>query len=46
MALLSREYIKGRDWFDMWWYLEQTDWPLPNFAYLTRGLQQAGVRKR
>jgi len=45
MALLSREYIKGRDWFDLWWYLEQTDWPLPNFAYLNRGLQQAGVQE-
>lgn len=45
MAVLSREYTKGRDWFDLWWYLEQTDWPLPNFAYLNRGLQQAGIRE-
>jgi hypothetical protein len=43
MAALSRDYTKGRDVFDLWWYLEQRDWPLPNFAYLNRGLQQAGI---
>jgi len=43
MAALSREYIKGRDWFDLWWYLDQRNWPSPNFAYLNPGLQQAGI---
>lgn len=42
MAALSRDYIKGRDWFDLWWYLEQRDWPAPNYAYLNDGLRQAG----
>ncbi len=42
MAAFSRDYIKGRDWFDVWWYLEQPDWPAPNFTYLNHGLRQAG----
>jgi predicted nucleotidyltransferase component of viral defense system len=41
-AVLNRTYVKGRDWYDLWWYLKQPDWPLPNFAYLNSGLQQAG----
>lgn len=39
-AVLNRAYIKGRDWYDLWWYLKQTEWPLPNFAYLNSGLRQ------
>jgi len=41
LAALNREYTKGRDWFDLWWYLEQSMWPPPNFAYLNSGLEQA-----
>ena len=40
-AILNRQYIKGRDWYDLWWYLNQPDWPPPNFAYLNNGLQHS-----
>ncbi len=39
-AVLCRQYIKGRDWYDLWWYLEQPEWPLPNFSYLNSALRQ------
>ncbi|MBU1659932.1 MAG: nucleotidyl transferase AbiEii/AbiGii toxin family protein, partial [Chloroflexi bacterium] len=45
-AILNRTYIKGRDWYDLWWYLQQPDWPLPNFAYSNSGLHQAGSSVR
>lgn len=43
MAVLNRMYIKGRDWYDIWWYLNQADWPQPNFEYLDSGMRQAGA---
>lgn len=42
-AVLNRTYVKGRDWYDLWWYLKQPNWPLPNFAYLNSGLRQANA---
>lgn len=39
-AILQRDYLKGRDIFDLWWYLHQPDWPEPNLAYLNQCLQQ------
>lgn len=39
-AVLQRTYLKGRDIYDLWWYLSQASWPEPNLAYLNRCLQQ------
>ena len=40
-AILQRVYPKGRDIFDLWWYLSQTDWPEPNLNHLNHALQQS-----
>ena len=40
-AVFERAYIKGRDWYDLWWYLSQPNWPLPNFAHLNNSLHQS-----
>ncbi len=39
-AILLRVYLKGRDIYDLWWYLSQLDWPEPNFLYLNHVLGQ------
>jgi predicted nucleotidyltransferase component of viral defense system len=39
-AILQREYLKGRDVYDLWWYLTQPDWPDPNLAHLNNNLGQ------
>jgi predicted nucleotidyltransferase component of viral defense system len=39
-ALLCREYVKGRDWFDLLWYVSQEI--IPNLDLLQAGLQQQG----
>ncbi len=39
-AVLQRMYLKGRDIYDLWWYLSQSDWPDPNLAYLNHSLKQ------
>jgi predicted nucleotidyltransferase component of viral defense system len=41
-AVLQRVYPKGRDIYDLWWYLSQLDWPAPNLNQLNQGLQQSG----
>jgi predicted nucleotidyltransferase component of viral defense system len=41
-AILQRDYLKGRDIYDLWWYLNQPDWPDPNLEYLNQSLQQGG----
>ena len=41
-AILQREYLKGRDVYDLWWYLAQPDWPDPNLVHLNQNLQQSG----
>lgn len=40
-ALLQRDYLKGRDVYDLWWYLTQPEWPEPNLAHLEQNLQQS-----
>lgn len=40
-AILQRDYLKGRDIYDLWWYLNQPSWPEPNLEYLNQCLQQA-----
>jgi len=44
-ALLCRRYTKGRDFFDLGWYLSR--WPdlSPNFELLRNGLRQAGAKE-
>jgi predicted nucleotidyltransferase component of viral defense system len=42
-ALLCREYVKGRDWFDFVWYMQkQTE---PNYLFLKNALEQCGSYK-
>lgn len=41
-AVLQRKYLKGRDIFDLVWYLSDRTWPLPNFKMLNHALQQSG----
>jgi hypothetical protein len=41
-AILQRNYLKGRDVYDLWWYLTQPDWPEPNLAHLNHNLEQSG----
>lgn len=44
-AILQREYAKGRDWYDLWWYLSQPQWASPNFDMLNSALSQSGWDK-
>lgn len=44
-AILQREYVKGRDWYDLYWYLRQPQWPSPNLAMLNSALGQTGWEK-
>jgi predicted nucleotidyltransferase component of viral defense system len=39
-AVLQRSYTKGRDIYDLLWYLSDPDWPEPNLALLNNALQQ------
>ena len=39
-ALLQRPYTKGRDLYDLLWYLSDPDWPAPNLTMLNNALQQ------
>jgi hypothetical protein len=39
-ALLCREYVKGRDWFDFLWYLQRKS--TINFNFLKNALEQCG----
>jgi hypothetical protein len=41
-AVLARRYAKGRDLFDLAWYLTRSDHPLPNFELLANALAQTG----
>lgn len=42
-ALLCRPYVKGRDWFDLTWYVRQK--VRPNLEHLQSALRQAGPWK-
>ena len=39
-ALLQRDYVKGRDVYDLFWYLSDPKWPEPNLVMLKNALQQ------
>jgi hypothetical protein len=41
-ALLQRPYLKGRDLYDLIWYLSAPDWPAPNLTLLNNALAQTG----
>ncbi len=41
-ALLQRPYLKGRDVYDLIWFLSDPDWPEPNLTMLNCALEQAG----
>lgn len=41
-AILSRPYAKGRDWYDLLWYLSDPGWPPPNLVMLNNALEQTG----
>ncbi len=43
-AFLSRPYTKGRDLYDLVWYLADRSWPEPNFTLLNNALAQTGWR--
>ncbi len=41
-ALLNRKHTKGRDLYDLAWYLADPDWPEPNAEFLAAALRQTG----
>jgi hypothetical protein len=41
-AVLARKYTKGRDLYDLAWYLSDPSWPEPNFGLLANALTQTG----
>ena len=45
-ALLSRKYTKGRDYFDIAWYLSRFKTLSPNFKLLHNALTQTGYAKK
>lgn len=41
-AVLERPYLKGRDIYDLAWYLADPAWPDPNLLLLNNALRQTG----
>ncbi|MGB7581091.1 MAG: nucleotidyl transferase AbiEii/AbiGii toxin family protein [Sedimentisphaerales bacterium] len=41
-AVLARRYVKGRDIYDLVWYLSDRTWPEPNIEFLNNALRQTG----
>lgn len=41
-AILQRPYTKGRDLYDLLWYLSDREWPAPNLTLLNNALHQTG----
>lgn len=39
-AILQRPFLKGRDVYDLMWYLSDPDWPQPNMTLLNNALLQ------
>jgi hypothetical protein len=39
-AILQRPYVKGRDLYDLLWYLSDRTWPSPNLVLLCNALRQ------
>ena len=45
-AILQRPYTKGRDIYDLLWYLSDPNWPPPNPELLNNALAQTGWQGR
>jgi predicted nucleotidyltransferase component of viral defense system len=43
-AILQRSYTKGRDFYDLWFYLSRWKETHPNFTYLNNALKQTGFK--
>lgn len=41
-AIFQRRYVKGRDLYDLMWYLSDPGWPSPNLVLLRNALAQTG----
>jgi predicted nucleotidyltransferase component of viral defense system len=41
-AVLMRQYTKGRDLYDLMWYLSDRSWPEPNLILLRNAAEQGG----
>jgi len=41
-AVLARRFVKGRDFYDLMWYLSERNWPAPNIDLLNNALKQTG----
>lgn len=41
-AVLQRPHVKGRDIYDLVWYLSDPSWPAPNLIMLNNALAQTG----
>jgi predicted nucleotidyltransferase component of viral defense system len=41
-AILTRTWTKGRDLYDLVWYLADRQWPAPNINLLNAALAQSG----
>jgi hypothetical protein len=41
-AILQRSFTKGRDLYDLMWYLSDPSWPAPNLVMLNNALEQTG----
>ncbi len=39
-AVLMRPYSKGRDLYDLYWYMSDPSWPEPNLLFLNEALRQ------
>lgn len=44
-AILQRSYVKGRDLYDLLWYLSDPNWPPPNVTLLNNALKQTGWKE-
>ncbi len=44
-AILQRPYPKGRDFYDLIWYLSDPAWPPPNLVLLNNALAQTGWKR-
>ena len=45
MPIFVRNYAKGRDYYDLMWYMTDPDWPLPNMNLLRNALIQTGWKR-
>jgi hypothetical protein len=43
-AVLMRPYSKGRDLYDLFWYMSDPSWPEPNYRFLNEALRQTHWR--